>query len=101
MICGLLLAAGGARRFKSQKLIVPYRGVPLVCHAASALRAATDTLVAVVGNDAALVREALAGVDARIVQNTEWERGLSTSIRRGIEAMNDECEAIVVGVGDQ
>lgn len=101
MICGLLLAAGGARRFKSQKLIVPYRGMPLVCHAARALHDTTDALVAVVGNEAASVTQALAGVDADIVENNDWERGLSTSIRRGIEAMRDECEAIVVGVGDQ
>lgn len=101
MICGLLLAAGGARRFKSQKLIVPYRGIPLVCHAARTLRAATDALVAVTGNDSALVREALAGVGARIVENPDWERGLSASIRRGLAVMDDDCEAVVVAVGDQ
>jgi molybdenum cofactor cytidylyltransferase len=101
MIRGILLAAGGARRFRSQKLVAPYRGQPLVRHAATALRAATDGLIVVVGHDGRAVREALAAMDARFVENDTWEMGLSTSIRRGIEAARDDCDAVVVGVGDQ
>jgi CTP:molybdopterin cytidylyltransferase MocA len=101
MICGLLLAAGGARRFKSQKLVAPYRGAPLVRHAATHLGAATDLLVAVVGHDAPSVRGALTGMDVRIVENGEWEQGLATSIRAGIAELSADCEAVVIGVGDQ
>jgi molybdenum cofactor cytidylyltransferase len=101
MIVGLLLAAGGARRFNSQKLIALYRGAPLVRHAAGALREATDAVIAVLGHDAEAVRRALAGVDARIVENSEWLSGLASSIRRGVEAMPADVEALVVAVGDQ
>jgi CTP:molybdopterin cytidylyltransferase MocA len=101
MICGVLLAAGGARRFKSQKLVAPYRGHPLVRHGASALRAGTDELIVVVGHDGQAVRQALADLDVRFVANAEWELGLSTSIRCGVGAVRDECDAVVIGVGDQ
>jgi molybdenum cofactor cytidylyltransferase len=101
MIAGLLLAAGGSRRFKSQKLVAPYRGVALVEHAALRLRAATDEVIVVVGHDADAVRTALGGLDVRIVENGEWDRGLSTSIRCGVDAMPAEAEALVVAVGDQ
>ncbi|HEY4307302.1 MAG TPA: nucleotidyltransferase family protein [Gemmatimonadaceae bacterium] len=101
MIVGVLLAAGGARRFKSQKLIARYRGVTLVEHAAMRLRAATDAVVAVVGHDADAVRDALAGWDIRIVENREWQSGLASSLRRGVEAIPGDAEAIVVAVGDQ
>jgi molybdenum cofactor cytidylyltransferase len=101
VIAGLLLAAGGSRRFKSQKLIARYRGVALVEHAAMRLRAATDGVIAVVGHDADAVRGVLAGLDVRIVENEDWNAGLSTSIRRGVEAMPDDAEALVVAVGDQ
>lgn len=101
MIYGLLLAAGGARRFRNQKLVASYRGKPLIVHAASHLRAGTDVVVAVVGHDAAAVGEALSAVDVRTVENSDWELGLSTSIRRGVEAMPGDAEAIVVAVGDQ
>lgn len=101
MIVGLLLAAGGARRFKTQKLVAPHRGVALVEHAAMRLGAATDRVIAVVGHDADAVRGALAGLDVQIVENQEWDRGLSSSIRRGVEAMPDDAEALVIAVGDQ
>jgi molybdenum cofactor cytidylyltransferase len=101
MIVGLLLAAGGARRFKSQKLVAAYRGAPLVVHAARAVRAATDALIAVVGHDAEPVRRALADIGASVVDNGDWESGLASSIRRGVEAMPASAEALVVAVGDQ
>jgi molybdenum cofactor cytidylyltransferase len=101
MIVGLLLAAGWARRFKSQKLVASYRGTPLVLHAVRALRSATDAVIAVVGHEATTVRGALAGVDVRVVENSEWELGLASSIRRGVEAVPQGAEAIVVAVGDQ
>ena len=69
MIAGLLLAAGGSRRFKSQKLVARHRGVALVEHAAMRLRAATDRVIVVVGHDAEAVRRALSGLDVEIVEN--------------------------------
>jgi molybdenum cofactor cytidylyltransferase len=101
MISGILLAAGGARRFRSQKLVAAYRGQPLVRHAATALRSAVDELIVVVGSEAESLREAVAGVDARIVENVDWALGLSTSIRRGVDAAGERCDAVVIGVGDQ
>lgn len=101
MIAGLLLAAGGARRFGSQKLVAPLGGTPIVRHAADALRAGVDELVVVVGSDAAVVREALAGLDARFVENADWAAGLSTSLRAGIQAVRDQADAVVIVLGDQ
>lgn len=101
MIVGLLLAAGGARRFGSQKLVASYRGAPVVRHAAAALRAATDDLVVVVGNEGDAVRRALRDANPHVVENSDWALGLSTSIRCGVDALGDDVEAIVVAVGDQ
>ena len=101
MIIGLLLAAGGARRFGSQKLVAPVGGTPIVRHAANALRLGVDELVVVVGSDARLVREALGGLDARFVENTEWPGGLATSLRAGIDAVRNEADAVVIALGDQ
>ena len=101
MIVGLLLAAGGARRFGSQKLVARVGGTPIVRHAAGALRSGVDQLVVVVGNDASVVQDALAGLDARIVENAGWAGGLSTSLRAGILALENEADAVVVALGDQ
>src|SRR5437763_1167162 len=101
MIGGLLLAAGGARRFGSQKLVASFRGAPVVRHAAEALARETDELVIVVGSEGDAVRCAVGDVRARIVENADWALGLSTSIRRGIDAFGEETEAVVLAVGDQ
>ncbi len=101
MITGVLLAAGGARRFRSQKLVALFRGEAVVRHSAKALGSATDALVVVVGSDAEAVSAALDGTGARIVRNADWELGLATSIAAGIGALPAECEAAVIAVGDQ
>lgn len=101
MITGVLLAAGGSRRFGSQKLVARVGGTPIVRHAADALRSAVDGLVVVVGSDAPLVRDALAGLDARFVENAEWAAGLSASLRSGLFAVQTESEAAVIALGDQ
>jgi molybdenum cofactor cytidylyltransferase len=101
VIIGLLLAAGGARRFGSQKLMAAYRGIPIVRHAAEALRVATDDLVVVVGSEGDAVRRALRGVNLRVVENADWALGLSTSISCGVDALPADTEAVIVAVGDQ
>src|SRR5512133_3851154 len=101
VIAGVLLAAGGARRFGSQKLVAPLDGVPLVRHAALALGRSTDTLVIVIGHEAHAVRDALADVDGSIVENPDWSQGLSSSLRCGIAALGPDVDAIVVALGDQ
>ena len=55
MIVGLLLAAGGARRFGSQKLVAPLDGVPIVRRAFDSLAATTDAGLVVVGSESEAV----------------------------------------------
>src|ERR1043166_9769001 len=95
MIAGVLLAAGGARRFGSQKLLARVDGEPLVRRSASVLAGAVDKLLVVVGHEREAVREALAGVPAAIVVNHHWPEGQSTSLRAGVEALPLQTEAVV------
>jgi molybdenum cofactor cytidylyltransferase len=101
MIAGLLLAAGGARRFGSQKLVAPLDGVPLVRRAANMLAQIVDPVVVVVGSEAPAVRAALDGADAEIVENRAWHTGVSSSLKCGVAAVSRDTEAIVIAVGDQ
>ena len=101
MIVGLLLAAGGATRFGSQKLVAPYRGGPLVRHAADRLASVTDRAIAVVGNEAPAVRDALEGSELTVVENVDWAEGLSSSLKQGVKAVPADADAVVVALGDQ
>ncbi|MFB6171096.1 MAG: NTP transferase domain-containing protein [Haloarculaceae archaeon] len=87
-VAGVLLAGGTSSRFgEANKLLADLDGDPLVRHAARTLLAADlDEVVVVLGHEAAAVREALADLDVRFVDNPDYEAGLSTSVARGVEA---------------
>ncbi|HTE46959.1 MAG TPA: nucleotidyltransferase family protein [Gemmatimonadaceae bacterium] len=101
MIVGVLLAAGGARRFGSQKLIAMLDGVPIVRRAADALTSVTDMTVIVVGSESTAVREAVAETGALVVENTAWANGLASSLRCGVVAVPARASAAIVALGDQ
>ncbi|GMV10401.1 MAG: hypothetical protein AMXMBFR55_21350 [Gemmatimonadota bacterium] len=102
MIGAVVLAAGRAERFGGDKVLVPLRGVPVVRHVVDRLVRAGAAPVVVVGGGAAEgVRVALAGTGAEVVVNPEPARGLSASLRVGVEALPATCDAFFVALGDQ
>jgi molybdenum cofactor cytidylyltransferase len=101
VIAGLLLAAGGARRFGSQKLVAPLGGVAIVRRSAAALAEHVDEMIVVVGSEGDRVRDALTGIAAQIVENPDWNDGLSSSLRRGVAALPKGADAVLVALGDQ
>jgi molybdenum cofactor cytidylyltransferase len=89
VIAGILLASGASTRFGGDKLVAPLGGRPVVRWSADAIVGAVDTLVVVVREDASAIRRALEGVPIRWTVNPDAERGMSTSIRAGIDALVD------------
>jgi molybdenum cofactor cytidylyltransferase len=101
-IGGLVMAAGGGRRFGGAKQLADVGGRPLLEHAIRAIVAvpAIDPVVVVLGAHA---DEILAGVDFHGVDRVvcdDWEAGLGVSLRCGIAALGDVDEVAVV-LGDQ
>jgi molybdenum cofactor cytidylyltransferase len=101
LIAGLVLAAGAASRFGSQKQLATLDGVPLLEHA---LRAMTATpvgrVVVMLGSGA---DEIAAGVNlhgAEPLVCARWEEGQSASLACGLAELAG-CEAVVVTLGDQ
>jgi molybdenum cofactor cytidylyltransferase len=91
------------------KQLLAWRGRPLVAHAvAEALASRCRRVFVVLGANAAKVRAALAGLEAEEVVNAEWERGLASSIRRGVRAARDaetrddvHWDALLLALADQ
>jgi molybdenum cofactor cytidylyltransferase len=102
---GLVLAAGAGSRFGGGKLLAPLAGRPVLQHVLDALAAAgVGDVVVVLGRDSADVEAAIAWRTERRVVNPEPERGLSTSLRIGFEAVADAASAasaVLVALGDQ
>ncbi|MEU1452493.1 nucleotidyltransferase family protein [Streptomyces avermitilis] len=103
-VAGLLLAAGGGRRLGGRpKALLEHRGRPLVEHVAGVLRAAGSTRVYVVlGAQADAVRERAVLPGCILVDNPDWELGMGTSLRAGLEAMHGTgVRAALVSLVDQ
>ena len=98
-IAGLVLAAGGGRRYGGPKALVRYEGRLLVERAVATLRAAgCDPVLVVVGAAADRVR-AEADLDgAATVGNPDWETGMGSSLRVGLAALagTDAAAAAIV-----
>ncbi|MDN5381870.1 nucleotidyltransferase family protein [Streptomyces sp. LB8] len=103
-VAGLVLAAGGGRRLGGRpKALLEHRGRPLVEHAAGALRAGGCARVHVVlGARARDVRERARLAGCVLVDNPEWERGMGSSLRAGLDSLTGtEAGAALVLLVDQ
>lgn len=103
-VAGLLLAAGGGRRLGGRpKALLQHRGRPLVEHAVGVLRAAGCTRVHVVlGARADAVRERAELEGCVLVENPEWEQGMGTSLRAGLDSLTGTgARAALVSLVDQ
>lgn len=100
-VFGLVLAAGGGRRYGSAKQLSPLAGRPLLDHALLAMsRSSLGRFAVVLG---AAAEEILARIDlhgAEVVHCADWRAGQSASLRSGVEAL-DSANALVVTLGDQ
>ncbi|WP_405905899.1 nucleotidyltransferase family protein [Streptomyces sp. NBC_00828] len=103
-VAGLLLAAGGGRRLGGRpKALLPHRGRPLVEHAVGVLRAGGCTRVHVVlGARADDVREQASLPGCVLVDNPEWEEGMGSSLRAGLDSLaGTAARAALVSLVDQ
>ena len=99
---GLVLAAGAGSRFGGGKLLAPIGGRPILQHVLDALATAgVADLVVVLGRDAAAVEAAIEWRSERRVVNPDPERGLSSSLSLGFEAIGADARAVLVALGDQ
>lgn len=89
-ITGVLLAAGSATRFGSQKLLHRLPGdIPIAVAAVRALLAVLPRVVAVVRPDDAAVAEPLANCGAEVLFCSECHAGIGCSIAAGIRASSE------------
>ena len=104
-IGAVILAAGASTRMGVPKQLLQFGGEAMLRHASSAaLEAGCRPVVVVTGADATASRKALRGLDVQEAENQQWESGISSSVRVGIEALvtaNPQIAAVVLMLCDQ
>jgi len=100
----LVLAAGASRRLGRPKQLVEWRERPLLEGVVDAVRTWPVTTVAVVlGAHEEEILEAVDFHDDMVVVNPEWEEGIASSLRVGLDAIGRDprIERAFIVLGDQ
>jgi nicotine blue oxidoreductase len=96
-VAGVLLAAGGGRRYGMPKALVRHRGDLFVEHAFAVLHGAGCVpVVIVLGAAAAEVRAVASLPGAELVDNPSWETGMGSSVRVGLGALAESAAVAAV-----
>jgi molybdenum cofactor cytidylyltransferase len=100
----VMLAAGQSSRMKEQghKLLARFDGVPLLRKSVlSAIGSFCQTVVVVIGQRHSVLRETIADVDMRVVENLGSASGLASSIRVGVMAAEpDKPHGVLIALAD-
>lgn len=100
-VSAIVLAAGQSSRMGTNKLLSDIGGVTMIRRSVSAVTGSpAEQVIVVTGRDADHVGRALEGLPVTLVHNPEFSRGIASSLKRGLEALNEETDAVVVCLGD-
>ena len=102
MISAIVLAAGQAARFGQCKQLMRLGDKSLVEHVLDTVNeSAVDDIVIVLGAHAEEIQRRVKFRRERVVLNTEYAGGMSTSIHAGLRALQPETEAAIILLADQ
>ncbi len=100
-VAAVVLAAGGSRRMGRPKQLLPVDGRVMIEHALEAVRSTSaEPVIVVLGHAAAEIAPHIPA-DCQKVLNPDWETGIASSIRAGLEAVPDRAEAVLFVLADQ
>ena len=86
-VAAVVLAAGGGRRYGMPKALVEYEGSLLVERAVRTARAVCDPVLVVLGARAVDVWRQADLDGATVLANRDWETGMASSLRTGLEGL--------------
>jgi molybdenum cofactor cytidylyltransferase len=91
----IILAAGGSKRMGRPKQLLPWGKSTLLRHACEiALSTTCRPIIVVLGCNAAACRRELDNLPIVTVINDDWQKGLGSSIAKGIKALESEAPEI-------
>jgi molybdenum cofactor cytidylyltransferase len=98
----IVLAAGASRRFGSPKQLARVHGQSLlqrtIAHATDSLGAGVTV---VLGAHAAAIAETLPSGSAGTLINRNWQEGIASSIRAGVQRLPGACDGVMLVLADQ
>ncbi|MDK3255290.1 nucleotidyltransferase family protein [Blastococcus capsensis] len=87
ILAAVVLAAGGGRRYGMPKALVQYEGSLLVERAVATAHEVCDPVLVVLGAQAVDVWRAADLTGATVLANKDWETGMASSLRAGLDGL--------------
>ena len=103
-IAVILLAAGASIRLGKPKQLLQFQGETLLRRSAKTALAVSNRVVVTLGANIEIMRKQIEDLSIQIAENNNWETGMSSSIRSGLEKLladANEPEAVILMVCDQ
>jgi molybdenum cofactor cytidylyltransferase len=102
MISAIVLAAGESRRMGECKQLLPWHGGTVLGNLLRTLLSSSlDEVILVLGHESERILEKISTRGIRVEFNPDYREGMSTSLRRGLMAMNQDAEAFLIVLADQ
>tara|TARA_Y100000590_G_scaffold279722_1_gene314200 strand:+ start:2015 stop:2590 length:576 start_codon:yes stop_codon:yes gene_type:complete len=103
MISAILLAAGQSKRMNGEnKLTKEIQGIPLIKHSVKNILASSiDELIIVLGYQKEIIEKLIdKQKKIRFVFNKDFESGMASSIKTGLNHLSKDTEAFFICLGD-
>jgi molybdenum cofactor cytidylyltransferase len=98
----IVLAAGLSRRMGRPKLLLEFKGRPVIRHAVERVIAARlHPVLVVTGAEHDALARALAGLEVQLAVNPTPESGQGSSVGVGVSALPAGTDAVLIALGDQ
>ena len=103
-IGALILAAGKSTRMGKPKLLLRFKGAPLITHPVSlAIQSQLQPIVCMTGGYEEEIAKVLGHFQKHITikHNPHYESGMASSLKEGIHAFKGKVDAVLIFLGDQ
>ena len=103
MISSILLAAGQSKRMLGEnKLTKDIKGIPLIKRALNnILKSQVNEIIIVLGYQKETVEKLIDKTSKiKFVFNSNFEKGMASSIKKGIKNLSDKSDAFFISLGD-
>ncbi len=108
-VAGIILAAGSGSRMGCLKQLLPFKGRSILEHVIGhARKSHLSEIILVLGHGANLIQQTIdpacylnPGPVVKIIVNREYNKGQSSSVKKGLENISEDCDGAMFILGDQ
>ncbi len=102
MISAILVAAGESKRMGELKQLMPFgKSTILEQTIDNLLNSTVNEVIVVLGFRAGEITKKIASKSIEIALNPAYQKGMSTSVIKGLDLVDDRAEAVMLALADQ